>query len=83
MDVQRGSVIYSLAGRDKGKRLICMEKGEKAILVADGKERPIERPKKKNINHIKVTKTVLPEEKIKTNKSIRKALFEIMNGNKI
>lgn len=43
-------------------------------VVADGKRRPLERPKRKKLFHLAPTGTVLPEEALKTNRSIRSAL---------
>ena len=44
------------------------------LLVCDGKERPIERPKKKNQKHLSFTNAFLEKDSYKTNKSLRKAL---------
>ena len=43
-----GRVVVSLAGRDKGRLLAVTGVNEKGVLVCDGKERPVERPKLKN-----------------------------------
>ncbi|NLN64990.1 MAG: RNA-binding protein [Clostridiaceae bacterium] len=51
-----GRVVYSKAGRDKGKLLIVIDVlNEDFVLVADGGLRPVERPKKKRIKHLKYT----------------------------
>jgi len=51
-----GRVVYSKAGRDKGKILIVVGIiDENFVLVADGSLRPIERPKKKRMKHLKFT----------------------------
>ncbi|NLG87693.1 MAG: RNA-binding protein [Clostridiaceae bacterium] len=51
-----GRVVYSKAGRDKGKMLIVVGViDENFVLVADGGMRPIERPKKKRMKHLKFT----------------------------
>ena len=42
--------------------------------VCDGKERPLERPKKKNAKHLMFTGTYLCEDNYKTNRQLRKAL---------
>ncbi|MCI8497756.1 MAG: hypothetical protein HFE85_05865 [Clostridiales bacterium] len=44
------------------------------VLVADGKERPIERPKRKNSRHVQATSTLLSDCSLSTNREIRKAL---------
>ncbi|MCQ2450140.1 MAG: KOW domain-containing RNA-binding protein [Clostridia bacterium] len=69
-----GQIVYSKAGRDKGSFLVAVGKAGDGILVCDGKKRPLERPKRKNPKHLSVTKTVLTEQQISTNKTIRRAL---------
>ncbi len=70
----RGTVICSLSGRDSNSFMVVLGQENGFVLVCDGKQRPIERPKKKNIKHISVTLTVLSDEQMFTNRSIRHAL---------
>lgn len=44
------------------------------VLIADGKSRPIERPKRKNLRHIAVTNKMLDEESMQTNKKLKNTL---------
>ena len=60
--LETGNVVKSLAGRDKGKLLAVMQSDENRVLVCDGKERPVDRPKSKNIRHIGPTDSSLTEE---------------------
>lgn len=69
-----GTVVYSTAGRDKGKPLATVGKTERGYLVCDGKERPLSRPKLKNEKHLCFTDAVLGEEQLLTDKSLRRAL---------
>ena len=69
-----GQIVCSKAGRDKGYFMVVVEEKEGFVFVCDGKERPLERPKRKNIKHIAFTNTVLEEESSITNKQLRKAL---------
>ena len=69
-----GQIVCSKAGRDKGYFMVVVKESEDAVFVADGKERPLERPKLKNPKHLCFTNTVLLEENFKTNKALRKAL---------
>lgn len=71
---KRGTVICSKAGRDCGNFMVVLEIKGGLVLVADGKERPLERPKQKNLKHISLTETNLSEEQMLTNRSIRHAL---------
>lgn len=77
MELKTGSVVISKAGRDKGYYLAVSKITEDGVYVCDGKERPIERPKKKNLLHLTVTHYVLSDEKTATNRSLKKALKEI------
>ena len=69
-----GRIVCSKAGRDKGCFMVVVESEENYVLVCDGKERPLERPKRKNIKHLQFTNTVLGNESYKTNKQLKKAL---------
>ena len=77
MDLVKGSVVISKAGRDKGYYLAVMSITDDGVYVCDGKERPVERPKKKNPLHLAKTRFVLSEENTATNRSLKKALKEI------
>lgn len=74
MELKRGTVVYSLAGHDKGDFQVIIDHDEKYAKVCDGKYRPLERLKKKRLIHIKLTNSVLDESFLGTNKSIRNAL---------
>ena len=82
--LERGRVVLSLAGRDKGRLLAVMQEGKDRVLICDGKERPVDRPKSKNIRHVEITQTLLSEAEIATNRALRKALGRLdaeINGN--
>ena len=75
-----GQIVCSKAGRDKGYFMVVVEEGDGFVFVCDGKERPLERPKRKNIKHIAFTNTVLEEESsittvTTTNKDLKTVLF--------
>ena len=74
MSFKVGQVVFSKAGRDKGKPLIVLEEKDDFVLVVDGKERPLSRPKKKNPKHLVRTNTVIEEGSMATDSKIRKAL---------
>ena len=54
--------------------MVVVKQEGKFLYVCDGKERPLERPKQKNLKHISLTETNLSEEQMLTNRSIRHAL---------
>lgn len=54
MEITTGSVVTATAGRDKdGVFAVIGFLDSRTALIADGKSRPIERPKRKNIRHLK------------------------------
>ena len=69
-----GKIVFSNAGRDKGKYLVVINCDEIYVWVADGKERKLETPKRKNIKHISLTADSLNPDQFKTNKSLKKAI---------
>lgn len=76
MELKKGSVVRSKAGRDKESFLVvisfCEQDGY--VMVCDGKERPLERPKRKNVLHLAVTNTVFTQEETAANHRLKKAL---------
>lgn len=82
--LERGTVVRSSAGRDKGKLLAIVGSEPKKVLVCDGKERPVERPKSKNIRHVESFGISLDESEMQTNRMLKKALGRLnaeINGN--
>ena len=69
-----GKIIFSNAGRDKGKYLVVINCDENYVWVADGKERKLQSQKIKNIKHISLTADSLNPDQFKTNKSLKKAI---------
>jgi ribosomal protein L14E/L6E/L27E len=54
LSISLGQVVYSKAGRDKGKKFIVLGVLDKEyVLIADGSLRKIEKPKKKKCKHLK------------------------------
>lgn len=74
MELKRGQVVRSKAGRDQGGFLAVLEPGPGWVLVCDGKERPLERPKRKNRRHLAPTDMRVPEECLGSNRKLRAAL---------
>lgn len=52
MSFQRGCVVRSTAGRDKGRLLAVTAVTQRGVEVCDGKERKLLRPKIKNPKQI-------------------------------
>lgn len=53
MEVCAGSLVYSIAGRDRGGLFVVVEVLDGYCYLCDGKRRRVERPKKKKLKHVK------------------------------
>lgn len=53
-----GQAVRSLAGRDRGRLYVVVGFSPPYVLVADGRDRGADRPKKKNVRHVGVVKYV-------------------------
>ena len=53
MDISKSDIIISLAGRDKGKLFYVVDVEENYVLIADGKGRKLENPKRKKLKHVR------------------------------
>ena len=76
MELKIGSVVRSKAGRDKNKLMAVTGIQGNKLLLCDGKERKLEKPKLKNPLHVAVTNTVLESSSMATNRSLKKALAD-------
>lgn len=73
---ERGMVVISSAGRDRGTVLAVLGADEGGLLVADGRRRRIEHPKRKNPRHVRATDQRISEASMATNRELRRALRE-------
>ena len=79
--MQRGAVVIAAAGKEKGGFYVVTEVlDDRYVLIADGRRRPIEKPKKKNLAHLRRTNTVIDE--ISTNRMLRKQLSSMTQEDK-
>lgn len=76
MEIKTGGVIISLAGHDKGRLMLVVGADGDRILVADGKERKLASPKKKNKGHIRGTSYSIDLEGL-TDKKLRQTLRQL------
>ncbi len=82
--LEKGTVVKSAAGRDKDKLLAVVGSENNRVLVCDGKERPVDRPKSKNIRHVELINASITDADMATNRALRKALARLnaeINGN--
>ena len=77
MDISRGSLVYSRAGRDKGTLFLVIATENDFVYLTDGDTRRVSKPKKKKLKHINKTNTVLELDFENISDSmVRKALAE-------
>ena len=72
-DIRPGSVVISSAGHDGGRLMVVTGADGGFVFVADGKERKLASPKKKNIKHVRVTQGFIEPEGL-TDKRLRQTL---------
>jgi len=50
-----GTIVVSLSGRDEGRLFAVIDIiDEQYVLIADGKHRKLDKPKKKKLKHLKI-----------------------------
>ena len=52
MDIVRSNIVKSTAGRDEGDFFFVLDTQGEFLLLADGKSRRVEKPKKKKRKHV-------------------------------
>ena len=73
MDIKVGRVVISSEGHDGGRRMVVTGADGGYVFVADGKERKLASPKKKNIKHVCATSCSIELEGL-TDKKLRQTL---------
>ena len=81
MDIARSNIVKSIAGRDAGSLFFVLATEGDFLLLADGRRRRVENPKRKRRKHVSLqgpcderTRLKLQSESRLTNSEIRKAL---------
>lgn len=74
MFIKRGQIVFVTAGKEKGRFMIVLEADDRSVLLCDGKDRPCDRPKRKNIKYVSVTDTVVSEADLAANSRIKSVL---------
>lgn len=74
MEFEAGRVVRSKAGHDSNDIFAVVGTDGKYVLICDGKERKVEKPKRKNPKHIEKTSFVLSPEEMAANGRLKKAL---------
>ena len=81
MDIVKSNIVKSTAGRDEGDLFFVLDTQEEFLLLADGKRRRVENPKRKKRKHVSlvgeshsvVAEKIRSSEKV-TNSELHKAL---------
>lgn len=73
-EIQKGLVVKSQAGKDKGYFFVVVEVEGKYAMLCDGKIHPLSCPKKKNFKHLAVTNTILSCGEYDKNRMLKKSL---------
>lgn len=74
MEFCKGDLILCMAGREKDRLMCVLNFDGKYVYVCDGKERPLDNPKRKNPKHVKKTDKKLTDNMFSTDRALRKAL---------
>ena len=74
MELERGRVVRSLAGHDKGGFFTVLSVDASTAVICDEKRRPLERPKRKNPRHVAETPFTAEEASMATNRELRRTL---------
>lgn len=61
MEVKPGQIVFSKCGHDQGLAFLVVRLENDYVFLADGKNRRLEKPKKKKRKHIQPTKAVVAE----------------------
>ncbi|MCR4693563.1 MAG: KOW domain-containing RNA-binding protein [Firmicutes bacterium] len=59
MDICKGMLVYSKAGRDKGKLFLVLNTENDFVYLTDGDTRRVTKPKKKKLKHVNKTNRIL------------------------
>ena len=79
MEIKIGNVVISSAGHDCGRYMVVVGAEGGFVFVADGKERKLDSPKKKNIKHVRKTLSTIELEGL-TDKKLRQMLRNYSQG---
>ncbi len=87
MEVYPGQMVFSKAGRDKGKAFIIIKHAdEQYVYIVDGDLRRMDNPKKKKLKHLEITdlKSDFIANKIKhshkiTNADVRRCISTLID----
>jgi len=62
MNFETGGLVISRAGHDKDNVYMIIGQEDDFLYLADGRLRPLDRPKKKRKKHVQLMRAAVPEE---------------------
>ena len=77
MQIEVGRVVRSKAGHDSNDIFAVVGTDGNYVFISDGKQRKVEKPKRKNPKHLEVTSYMLLPEEMAANGRLKKALGKI------
>lgn len=80
MTIEKGSVVRSVAGHDADRFYVVLAVEGDFAFIADGKERRLEKPKRKRKKHLRGTNTRLDVSSLTTDRKLREALHQFNDG---
>ena len=78
--IEKGMVVRSKAGHDRGGFFLVMETEGDFALLAGGKNRPLDRQKRKRKKHLAETLVRIDPGCVKTDRQLRRALAKWNGG---
>ncbi len=75
MQLTVGMVVCATAGKEKDSFYVVTQLDGNAVYLADGKHRTLDKPKRKNVKHIRVTRDVWDLTDL-TDRALRRKLQE-------
>ncbi|MBO4853777.1 MAG: KOW domain-containing RNA-binding protein [Oscillospiraceae bacterium] len=88
MDIAKSDIVKAVAGRDAGSLFFVLATEGDFLLLADGKKRRVENPKRKRRKHVTLVESGsgITAERIRggekvTNSELRKAIAAYSGGN--
>ena len=80
MMLEIGSIVKSMAGKDKDSYFCVVELIDSYCFLRDGKIHKLDNPKRKSFKHVIKTPYKLQSEALQVNKHLKKAIDSLTNS---
>ena len=74
MEAKRGMIVCCAAGHDKGIYMVITAVEGNRVFICDGRSRKLDKPKRKNIRHLRFTRSTVDMNGL-TDKKLRSELY--------